>query len=64
MLFAADNIQITRKIVADALNSFNPGPIQEIVRACEKHGADIIDINSGHLGKNAVEKMMFFVHAW
>ncbi len=63
MLVASDNIQITRKKISDALIAKDPAPIQKIVLKCQRNGADIIDINTGPLGKNAEEDMAFFINA-
>ncbi len=63
MLLAADNLQITDKTIEQALKKMDPGPVQEMVVTCEKAGADIIDINTGPLGRDAEKKMAFFVEA-
>lgn len=61
MIYIADNIQITRKSISHALDSFSEEPIIDIVRACEKNGADMIDINTGPLTRDPADKMRFFV---
>ncbi|MBU1170591.1 MAG: dihydropteroate synthase [Proteobacteria bacterium] len=61
MICIADNIQITRKVIENALNSYSREPIMEQVRICEQHGADMIDINTGPLTRNPEDKMRFFV---
>ncbi len=63
MKLVADNLQITNKTIENALSTMNPEPIQEMVKKCERAGADALDINSGPLGKEAERKMFFFVEA-
>ena len=61
MLFIADNLRITQKAISDAVREKNPKPIQDLVRLCEKAGADGIDINSGPLYRNPESIMTFLV---
>ena len=61
MHIVADNLTITKEVVAKALQRRDPGPIGELVRRCEMAGADMIDINSGPLSRNAEELMVFLV---
>jgi 5-methyltetrahydrofolate corrinoid/iron sulfur protein methyltransferase len=63
VLLIADNLRITHRRIAQALKEENPLPIQEMVRCCEKAGADALDINSGPLTKNPRRKMKFLVEA-
>ena len=63
MLLAADNLQITNKKIDDAVKELDPGPIKEMVINCEKAGAELIDINSGPLGRFGAEKMKFLVES-
>ncbi len=61
MILAADNLTITNSRIETALAEMNPEPIREMVRLCEKAGAEAIDINTGPLGKDPEKKMSFFV---
>ena len=61
MYIVADNLTITKDVVAEALQRRDPGPIRDLVRRCETAGADMIDINSGPLSRNAKELMVFLV---
>jgi 5-methyltetrahydrofolate corrinoid/iron sulfur protein methyltransferase len=56
-----DNLTITHPIVEDAVNRMDPEPIKEIVRRCQAAGAEMVDINSGPLTRDPVEKMTFLV---
>ena len=47
--------------IKNALKKLDPEPIQKMVIKCEKAGADLIDINSGPLSRNPMEKMTFLV---
>lgn len=61
MKIVADNIQIIRKDIENAVNSFCEEPIVTWVKTCERLGADMIDINTGPLTRNPGEKMRFIV---
>ncbi len=61
MIIAADNLQVTNPVVAGAISSRNPEPLEKLVKACIEAGADAIDINPGPLKKNAAEIMTFLV---
>lgn len=61
MIFVADNIQITRKDIEKAVNSFSEGPIVTWAETCERMGAHVIDINTGPLTRHPEEKMRFIV---
>jgi len=63
MQLIADNLHIVNSSVRNALKKLNPDPIKELVIKCEMAGADVIDINSGPLTRNPVEKMTFLVEA-
>lgn len=63
MLLIADNLQMTRPPYDRALADRDPHPIQNAVLACEAAGAEAIDINTGPLGKDAVQQMTFVVEA-
>jgi hypothetical protein len=45
MILIADNLQITQPTLGAALAVLDPKPIQELVLACRKAGAHMIDIN-------------------
>lgn len=61
MIIVADNLQITNRIIHQAIDDMNPEPIQDLVKACEKAGADAIDINSGPLPRDPEKRMSFLV---
>ncbi|MCP4353149.1 MAG: dihydropteroate synthase [Desulfobacterales bacterium] len=61
MILIADNLQITNQAIEHAVNKLNPEPVQEMVKKCEKAGAQAIDINSGPLYRDPEEKMIFLV---
>jgi 5-methyltetrahydrofolate corrinoid/iron sulfur protein methyltransferase len=61
LLLIADNLQITRPEIAQAIRENNPLPVQQLVKRCQDAGAQAIDINSGPLAKNARQKMAFLV---
>ncbi len=63
MRLIADNLQMTRPALLRALSDRDPGPIGAVAAACEAAGADGIDLNTGHLGRDAPEKMAFAVEA-
>ena len=62
MILIADNLQITQPAVEGAITNLNPKPIQELVLACQKAGAQMIDINAGPLSKDGDKKMAFLVN--
>ncbi len=63
MLLIADNLQITNPDIEKAVADFRAEPIQELVRACQKAGAHMIDINAGPLPRDGDKKMVFLVNA-
>ncbi len=63
MKLIADNLRITRPEISRALQQFDPEPVQDLVKACEKRGAWAIDVNTGPLGKLAEPGMRFFIDA-
>ena len=62
MILIADNLQITQPAVESAITNLDPKPIQELVLACRKAGAHMIDINAGPLPKHGEKKMAFLVN--
>jgi 5-methyltetrahydrofolate corrinoid/iron sulfur protein methyltransferase len=63
VLVIAENINITSRAVAAALDSRDPGYIGGLARRCEEAGADVLDINLGSARKNGAELMRFAVEA-
>ena len=63
MMIVADNLHVVNPRIARALADFDPGPIQEMVRLCQKAGAQAIDINSGPLPKRPQQHFTFLVEA-
>jgi 5-methyltetrahydrofolate corrinoid/iron sulfur protein methyltransferase len=63
MIVAADNLHALNPVVADALKRLDPQPLQEIVRRCEKSGANLIDLNPGYLPPRHEDRMVFMVEA-
>jgi len=63
MKLVSDNLQITRQTIENAIKTFNPEPIQILVKQCEAAGAEVIDINSGPLTREPEKKMEFLVEA-
>lgn len=61
MLLAADNLHIVNPHIERAVQKRDPGPIVSLVKRCEQAGADLIDINTGPLGKDAGDKMAFII---
>lgn len=61
MLLVADNLHIINPVIQKALETLDPGPIQEITERCETAGANAIDINTGPLSRHPEEKMTFMV---
>jgi 5-methyltetrahydrofolate corrinoid/iron sulfur protein methyltransferase len=61
MILIADNLQIMNPAVEAALADLDPQPIRELVLACRKAGAQMIDINAGLLPKAGDKKMAFLV---
>lgn len=61
MLIVADNIQITNRLIQEALDKMDAGPISALAKKCEDAGADAIDINPGPLTRQGEDKMAFLV---
>lgn len=60
-MIVADNLHVINPTVAKAVAEMNPGPIIDVVTACEKAGAQAIDINSGPLPKFPGKHFTFLV---
>ena len=63
LIIAADNLNILNAAVAQALNSLDPLPLQELARRCEQAGAGLIDINPGFLPPRRHDRMAFMVES-
>jgi 5-methyltetrahydrofolate corrinoid/iron sulfur protein methyltransferase len=61
MLLAADNVQGLNLVVAEAMQRLDPEPVRELVRRCERAGAQLIDINPGYLSRRNEDRMAFLV---
>jgi 5-methyltetrahydrofolate corrinoid/iron sulfur protein methyltransferase len=63
LIIAADNLHVLNPMVAKALQSLKPHPIQEMARRVEQAGAQLIDINPGYLAPRHLDRMAFMVEA-
>ena len=63
MFVIADNLQITRYRVEQAVRERNPRPIRELAVQCQEAGAQAIDVNTGPLARQGEEIMQFMVEA-
>ena len=61
MLIAADNLHGLNAAVIKAMESLDARPIELLVRQCEDHGADYIDINPGYLSPAKEDRIVFLV---
>ena len=59
LIIAADNLNILNAAVAQALDSLDPLPLQELARRVEQAGAGLIDINPGFLPPRRHDRMAF-----
>jgi 5-methyltetrahydrofolate corrinoid/iron sulfur protein methyltransferase len=60
---AADNLNTVNPVVAQALLTLDPKPLQELARRLEQSGAQLIDINPGYLAPRHLDRMAFMVDA-
>jgi cobalamin-dependent methionine synthase I len=60
---AADNLNALNPVVAKALLTLDPQPLQELARRVEQAGARLIDINPGYLAPRHLDRMAFMVEA-
>jgi 5-methyltetrahydrofolate corrinoid/iron sulfur protein methyltransferase len=60
---AADNLNALNPVVAKALDTLEPHPLQELARRVEQAGAHLIDINPGYLPPRRLDRMAFMVEA-
>lgn len=63
MKVIADNLNAMNPLVAEALKTLDPRPIQELALRCSQAKADFIDINPGYLSKNQEDRIIFLVEA-
>jgi 5-methyltetrahydrofolate corrinoid/iron sulfur protein methyltransferase len=63
MFLVADNLQITRRDIAEAIRRHQADPIRSYVTELQAAGAQAIDLNTGPLGRNAAEDMAFCIAA-
>jgi 5-methyltetrahydrofolate corrinoid/iron sulfur protein methyltransferase len=63
LIVAADNLHVLNPVVARALDTLDPQPLQELARRCEQAGANLIDINPGFLPPRRHDRMAFMVEA-
>ncbi|MBI5586355.1 MAG: dihydropteroate synthase [Deltaproteobacteria bacterium] len=63
MIVAADNLNVLQPGISEALQTYDPKPIQELARLCEKAGAHYLDINPGYLSTKEEDRMTFMVEA-
>lgn len=63
MKVIADNLNAMNPLVAEALKTMDPRPIQELALRCTQAKADFIDINPGYLSKNQEDRIVFLVEA-
>lgn len=61
MILVADNLRITNPLIYKAMLERDPEPIVNMAQACEKAGAQAIDINTGPLTRDPQGKMTFMV---
>jgi len=60
---AADNLNALNPVVAQALLTLDPHPLQELARRIEQTGVQLIDINPGYLAPRHLDRMPFMVDA-
>lgn len=63
MRLIADNLQILKTDIEQAVQQKDPGPISELAGSCVQAGADAIDINSGPLTRDPENRMQFLVES-
>jgi len=61
MIIVADNLQIVNPVVAEAVSRLDAAPIRNLVRRCQKAGAQAIDINPGPLSRMPEKYFAFLV---
>jgi 5-methyltetrahydrofolate corrinoid/iron sulfur protein methyltransferase len=63
LIAAADNLNVLHPVVAKALVSLDPHPLQEMARRIEQTGVQLLDINPGYLAPRHLDRMAFMVDA-
>jgi 5-methyltetrahydrofolate corrinoid/iron sulfur protein methyltransferase len=63
LIIAADNLNPMNPVVAKALQTLDPHPLQELARRIEQTGAQLMDINPGYLAPRHLDRMAFMVDA-
>jgi 5-methyltetrahydrofolate corrinoid/iron sulfur protein methyltransferase len=63
LIVVADNLHVLNPVVAKALHTLDPAPLQELVHRIEQAGAQLIDINPGYLAPRHLDRMAFVVEA-
>jgi cobalamin-dependent methionine synthase I len=63
LIIAADNLHVLNPVVAQALDTLDPQPLQELARRLEQAGANLMDINPGFLPPRRHDRMAFMVDA-
>jgi 5-methyltetrahydrofolate corrinoid/iron sulfur protein methyltransferase len=61
LIIAADNLHVLNPMVAQALDTLNAQPLQELARRVEQAGANLMDINPGFLPPRRHDRMAFMV---
>jgi 5-methyltetrahydrofolate corrinoid/iron sulfur protein methyltransferase len=63
MLIVADNLNVVNPRVAEALQAFDPEPLQELARRCREAGADFLDLNPGYLSPRQEDRLVFMIES-
>ena len=61
MIFVADSLHGLNPVVSEAMKNLDPEPIRHLVKRIEESGAQMVDINPGHLPKRYEDRMRFLV---
>ena len=57
LIAAADNLNALNPVVAKALLTLDPHPLQELARRIEQAGVQLIDINPGYLAPRHLDRI-------
>lgn len=63
MVLAADNLHALNPVVAEAMRTLDPAPIQAIAKRCAQSGARYLDINPGYLSARQEDRIVFLIEA-
>ncbi len=63
MMLVADNLQILRPEVQEAMARKDPEPIARLIRQMEEAGAEAVDLNAGPCRRNPEREMAFLVQS-